>query len=273
MNRSLPQAVALAVGLAAAVSALAQPAAPAAKASAPARVAVVNGIAIPKARVDVIVKAQTQQGQPDTEQLRTAIRERLIEMEILAQEATKKGLAKSPELQAQLEIQRSQALASAYVQDFLKNHPVSDDAAKAEYTKLRSNAGEKEYKARHILVEKEDEAKDIIARLKKGEKFEELAKMSKDAGSKDHGGELDWNTPAGYVKPFADAMVKLEKGHYTETPVQSQFGWHVIQLDDVRAMKFPEFEEVKAELKQRLQQQELQKMVTDLRGKAKVQLQ
>lgn len=264
MNSSFLQVVAIAVGLAMAAPALA--------ATAPAKVATVNGVAISKAHVDVVVKAQTRQGTPDSEQLRASIIDRLIEVEVLAQEASKKGLGKSPELQAELEIQRWQTLSTAFVLDYLKNHPVSDAAVKAEYDKLRSQNDDKEYKARHILLEKENEAKDVIAKLKKGQKFEELAKASTDAGTKDKGGELDWSTPNGYVKPFADAMVKLDKGQYTDTPVHSQFGWHVIRLDDIRAAKYPEFDEMKAELKQSLQQQELQKTVTALRAKAKIEM-
>lgn len=264
MNRSLLQVIAIAVALAMAVPALA--------ATAPAKVATVNGVAIPKAYVDVIVKAQTQQGTPDSEELRASITDRLIEIEVLAQEANKKGLGKSPELKAQLEVQRSQALASAFLQDYAKNHPVSDAVAKAEYDKLRAKSGDKDYKARHILLDTEDEAKDIIAKLKKGEKFEELAKASKDTGTKDKGGELDWNTADSYVKPFSDAMVKLEKGQYTDMPVQTQFGWHVIRLDDSRPAKYPEFDEVKDQLKQSLQQEELKKAVKALRARAKIKM-
>ena len=234
-------------------------------------VATVNGVAIPKARVDAIVKAQAAQGQPDSEQLRTAVRERLIELEVLAQEANKKGLAKNPDFQQQIELQRQQALANALVQDYIKANPVDDAAAKVEYDKIRTQAGDKEYKARHILVDKEDEAKDIVAKLKGGQKFEELAKVSKDPGSKDRGGDLDWNSPAAYVKPFSDALVKLQKGQYTMVPVQTQFGWHVILLEDVRPTKFPPFDDVKNELKQRIQQQNVAKYVGDLRSKAKVQ--
>jgi peptidyl-prolyl cis-trans isomerase C len=234
-------------------------------------VATVNGVAIPKARVDAIVKAQAAQGQPDSEQLRTAVRERLIELEVLAQEANKKGLAKNPDFQQQIELQRQQALANALVQDYIKANPVDDAAAKVEYDKIRAQAGDKEYKARHILVDKEDEAKDIVAKLKGGQKFEELAKVSKDPGSKDRGGDLDWNSPAAYVKPFSDALVKLQKGQYTMVPVQTQFGWHVILLEDVRPTKFPPFDDVKNELKQRIQQQNVAKYVGDLRSKAKVQ--
>ncbi|MCU0896620.1 MAG: peptidylprolyl isomerase [Burkholderiales bacterium] len=234
-------------------------------------VATVNGVGIPKARVDAIVKSQAAQGQPDSEQLRAAVRERLIELEVLAQEANKKGLAKNPDFQQQIELQRQQALANALVQDYIKANPVDDAVAKAEYDKIRTQAGDKEYRARHILVDKEDEAKDIVAKLKAGQKFEDLAKVSKDPGSKDRGGDLDWNSPAAYVKPFSDALVKLQKGQYTMVPVQTQFGWHVILLEDVRATKFPPFDEVKNELKQRIQQQNVAKYVADLRSKAKVQ--
>jgi peptidyl-prolyl cis-trans isomerase C len=239
--------------------------------AASAKVATVNGVAIPKSRVDAIVRAQTAQGQQDTPELRTAIRERLITLEVVAQEATHKGLGKAADTRSQIELANTNILAQAFRTDYLKNHPVSDDALKAEFEKIRSQMGDKEYKSRHILVENEAEAKGIIEKLKKGEKFEELAKVSKDPGSKDHGGDLDWNQPGGFVKPFSDALVKLEKGKYTETPVQSQFGWHVIQLDDVRPAKVPDFNEVKTGLQQRMQETMFEKTVADLRAKAKVE--
>ena len=233
------------------------------------KVATVNGVAIPKSRADAIVKAS---GQPDSEQIRARVREQLIDLELLVQEANRKGLAKSAEVQQQLEFQRSQLLANAAVQDYLKANPVTDDAVKAEYERIKAQAGDKEYHVRHVLVEKEEDAKDIIAKLKSGAKFEDLAKASsKDPGSKDRGGDLEWNTPAGYVKPFSDAMVKLQKGQYTQTPVQTQFGWHVILLEDVRPTKFPPFDDVKSEIRQRLQQQSVAKYVGDLRAKAKVE--
>jgi peptidyl-prolyl cis-trans isomerase C len=234
------------------------------------KVATVNGVAIPKSRVDVIVRAQTAQGQQDTPELRAGIRERLIILEIVAQEANRKGLGKTADTVTQVELARINILAQAFRTDYVKNHPVSDDALKAEFEKIKLQMGDKEYKARHILVEQEAEAKEIIAKLKKGEKFEELAKASKDPGSKDHGGDLDWNPPGGFVKPFSDAMVKLEKGKYTETPVQSQFGWHVIQVDDVRPAKIPDFNEIKPGLQQRMQEAMFEKAVADLRAKAKV---
>lgn len=239
--------------------------------AASAKAATVNGVAIPKSRIDAVIRAQEAQGQKDTPDLRAAIRDRLITLEVVAQEANKKGLAKGADTVSQLELARLNIMAQAYRVDFFKNHPVSEDALKAEFEKVKLQMGDKEYKARHVLVEKEADAKEIIEKLKKGEKFEDLAKASKDPGSKDNGGDLDWNSAGGFVKPFSDAMVKLEKGKYTETPVQSQFGWHVIRLDDSRQAKFPDFNEIKPGLQQRMQEALFDKAVSDLRAKAKVE--
>jgi len=239
--------------------------------AASAKVATVNGVAISKTRVDAVVHAQEAQGQKDTPELRAAIRDRLIILEVVAQEANKKGLAKSADVRSQMELANANILAQAFRTDYFKAHPISEDALKAEFEKIKSQMGDKEYKTRHILVENEADAKEIIVKLNKGEKFADLAKVSKDPGSKDQGGDLDWNQPGGFVKPFSDAMVKLEKGKYTETPVQSQFGWHVIMLEDVRPAKFPDFNEVKAGLQQRMQEAMFDKAVTDLRAKAKVE--
>lgn len=231
----------------------------------------VNGVAIPAARIDAIAKSQAARGVPDSPQLREEVREQLIVREIIAQEATKKGLAKNPEVQVQIDLARQQALWNAYIADFIRAHPIPDAQLRAEYEKLKGARGDKEYKTRHILLEKEDDAKAVIVDLKKGRKFEELARQSKDPGSKDRGGDLDWNSPTGYVKPFGDAMVRLEKGKYTETPVQTQFGWHVILVEDVRAAKIPTFEEIKPQLTERLQEQAFSRSVADLRAKAKVE--
>jgi peptidyl-prolyl cis-trans isomerase C len=235
------------------------------------RVATVNGVAIPKARADLIVKAQAARGVPDSEGMRAEVRDLLIARELVAQEATRKGLAKNPDVAAQMELARQDVLWAAYIGDFIKNTPVSDAAVKAEYDRMKTQRGDKEYRARHILVEKEEDAKQVIADLKKGRKFEELAKQSKDPGSKDRGGDLDWNAPAGYVKPFADALVKLEKGKYTEQPVKTDFGWHVILVEDIRPAKFPTLDEVKPQITQSLQQQQFAKAVGDLRAKAKIE--
>ncbi|MDT3671079.1 MAG: peptidylprolyl isomerase [Aromatoleum sp.] len=241
----------------------------AAGAAAPA--ATVNGTAIPANRVDVMMNEQRAQGAPDSPQLRDAVREELVRREVLAQEAVKKGLDKKAETQAQMDLARQAVLIRAYIQDYVKANPISEADLRKEYEGIKSQMGSKEYKPRHVLVETEDEAKAIIAKLRGGEKFETLAKQSKDPGSKDQGGELGWSNPGMFVKPFSDAMVKLEKGQYTTTPVKSDFGYHVIQLDDVRDMKAPAFEEVKPQLEQRLQQQKVEKHVADLRAKAKVQ--
>lgn len=233
--------------------------------------AMVNGISIPQARVDLRVKAVSAQGQPDSPELRKAVREEIINLEVLAQEAVKLGFDKNSDVAQQIELARQSVLAGAYVQDYAKNHPISEDQLKQEYDKLKANVGDKEYKARHILVETEAEAKAIIAQLGKKAKFDKLAAKSKDAGSVGRGGALDWQVPGNFVLPFANAMTSLKKGEYTKEPVQSQFGWHVIKLDDVRDLKVPTFEELKLQLQQRLQQQALQNAISEMRAKAKIE--
>ena len=237
----------------------------------PARVATVNGKPIPKSRVDSIVRQQAGRGVQDNDQLRKAVVERLVNFELVVQDAERKGLTRNTELQTQLDIARQQVIFNAYIEDYFKAHPIKDDALRAEYTKVRSQRGDKEFKARHILVEKESEAKEILEKLGKGEKFEDLAKVSRDPGSKDKGGELDWASPGTFVKPFADALSKLEKGKTSDTPVQSQFGYHIIRLDDVRSAPFPSFEQAKGQIQQYIQEQELQKVFSDLRAKAKIE--
>lgn len=272
MKRTLPRLTALLVtGLLLQAPLHAQDAKPAPKASKPGAVATVNGVAIPAARAEALLQSQLNQGQQDSEQLRTAIRNDLINREMLSQAAKKKGFDKKPEVNAQFELARQGILVNAYLQDFVAAHPVKDEAVKSEYDNIVKAMGDKEYKARHILLEKEDEAKGIVARLQKGEKFDELAKQSKDPGNKDRGGDLGWAAPAGYVKPFADALVKLEKGKFSAAPVKTEFGWHVIQLDDIRDLKHPPLDEVKPQIQQRLQQQALEKHIAELRAKTKVE--
>lgn len=234
--------------------------------------ATVNGVSIPQSRVDMRVKIATSQGQADTPELRRAVRDDLISLEVLAQEAKKKGLNKDPEVIQQIELADQSVLVSAFVQDYAKNHPISEDQLKQEYDKLKVNLGSKEYKARHILVDSEAEAKSIIAQLGKKGNFDKIAKAkSKDAGSADKGGELDWAVPSNFVPPFASALTSLKKGAYTKEPVKSQYGWHVIKLDDVRDLKMPSFEELRPQIQQRLQQQSIQEYVADLRAKAKIE--
>ena len=234
--------------------------------------ATVNGVSIPQSRVDMRVKIATSQGQADTPELRRAVRDDLISLEVLAQEAKKKGLNKDPEVIQQIELADQSVLVSAFVQDYAKNHPISEDQLKQEYDKLKVNLGSKEYKARHILVDSEAEAKSIISQLGKKGNFDKIAKAkSKDAGSADKGGELDWAVPSNFVPPFASALTSLKKGAYTKEPVKSQYGWHVIKLDDVRDLKMPTFEELRPQIQQRLQQQSIQEYVADLRAKAKIE--
>jgi peptidyl-prolyl cis-trans isomerase C len=232
--------------------------------------ATVNGKAIPQSRAEAVIAEQKAQGAPDSEQLRAAVKERLIGLEVLAQEAQKKGVEKSAAFLTKLDIARQSLLVNTYLQDYAKAHPVSEADIKAEYDRIKAQLGDKEYKVRHILVEKEEDAKAIIEKLGKGEKFDDLAKQSKDPGSKDKGGDLGWANPGSFVKPFSDAMVKLEKGKYSATPVKSEFGYHVIKLEDTRALKSPSLEEVKPQLKQRLEQQAIEKHVAELRAKAQI---
>ncbi|WP_050460758.1 peptidylprolyl isomerase [Herbaspirillum autotrophicum] len=233
--------------------------------------AVVNGKAIPSSRADAMVKQMTSQGQPDSPQLRAAVKEELINREILMQEADKQGLGNTPEVKNQLELARQSIVLRSLIGDYLKKHAVTDAEIKAEYDKFKAQAGDKEYHARHILVATEDEAKAIIAKLKAGTKFEDLAKQSKDTGSAANGGDLDWATPASFVKPFSDAMVALKKGDITETPVKTQFGYHVIKLEDVRPAKVPTLEEVRPQIAEALQQKKLAAYQEELRKKAKIQ--
>ena len=237
-----------------------------------AQVAKVNGVEIPQARLDMILKMRAAGKQPDNPEIRTALKDTLINQEVVAQEAMKKGLQKNPEVAAQLDLQRQETLVNAYVQDYMKANPVSEDAIKKEYERIKPTIPAKEYKARHILVDKEEEAKDILAQIKKSGNFEKLAAdKSKDTGSKTRGGDLDWAPVGRYTKAFGEALSKLKKGQLTDAPVQTEFGFHLIRLDDERAVKVPTIEEAKPQITQMLQGQAVQKMLADLRAKAKVE--
>ena len=245
------------------------PAKPAARAGA---IATVNGVAVPQSRAEYLMQQQVQRGAQDSEQMRGMVREELVNREIIMQEANRLGIAKQAEVQTQLDMARQEILVSAYLRDWVKKNPITDAEIQKEYDRAKAQHGDKEYKARHILVESEDQAKKLIADLKKGGKFDDLAaKNSKDTGSAQRGGDLDWNVPATYDKQFADAMIKLEKGKYTETPVQTRFGFHIIQLDDVRAARFAALAEVKPRIQQALAQQKIDELVKGLRAKAKVE--
>jgi len=235
-------------------------------------VATVNGTAIARARMDYLVRQQTARGAPDNEQLRAAVREDLINREIVAQEAARAGTAKKQDVQLQLDMARQEVLVGAFLSEYLRTHAVTDADVQKEYDRARTQTGTTEYRARHILVENEEEAKKLIGELKKGGKFDELArKSSKDDGTRERGGELDWNVPAAYDKAFADAMVKMEKGQITSEPVRSRFGYHVIQLEDTRAVNFPPLAQVKPQIQQNLNRQKVEQLIRDLRAKAKVE--
>ncbi len=241
-------------------------------------VATVNGVVIPQARLDLRVKMTTQQGQADTPEVRKAIRDDIINMEVISQEAVKKGLDKSPEVVQQMEvlkqnveIAKQSALINAFIQDYVKGHAISEDALKQEFENLKkASVGRKEYKVSHVLVESEKEAKAIAGSVKAAT-FAKVAKeKSKDPGSKDQGGDLGWTNPGSFVQPFGEAIVKLTKGQIS-APVQTQYGWHIIRLEDVRDVTVPAFADVKANLEKRLQQQAIQDAIKSLRANAKIE--
>jgi len=235
-------------------------------------VAVVNGKAIPTSRVDAVVKQVVAQGQqPDSPQLRELIKKDLIGREVMFQEAEKQGFSKDANVKQQLENARQAIVINALIGDYLKKNPVAEAEIKAEYDRFTKQAGDKEYHVRHILVGSEAEANDIIAKLKGGAKFEDLAKASKDTGSAANGGDLDWATPSAFPPEFSSAFVALGKGQVTEKPVQTQNGFHVIKVDDIRAAKLPTLEEVKPQIAEALTQRKLQAYQEDLVKKAKVQ--
>jgi peptidyl-prolyl cis-trans isomerase C len=234
--------------------------------------AVVNGKPVPSSRVEVLKQQVERSGRPVTPEVLAQIKEELVAREIFMQEAKKRGLDATEDYKNQLELARQTILIRELFADFQKKNPVTDADIQAEYAKFVAANGGKEYRARHILVEKEDEAKALIADIKKGAKFEDLAKKaSKDPGSGANGGDLDWAAAGSYVPEFSGAMVKLDKGQMTDTPVKSQFGYHIIRVDDVREAQLPKLEEVKPQIAQQLQQQKLSGFQESLRAKAKIQ--
>jgi peptidyl-prolyl cis-trans isomerase C len=232
----------------------------------------VNGVAIPSAYFDAMNKEREASGQPSTPDVGNAIKDELVNREILSQAARKKGLDRNGLVSAQMDMARQAVLIRAFFDDYVKANPITDAQLKTDYDKFVAQMGDKEYKARHVLVETEDEAKAVIASLGKGDSFEKVAKeKSKDTGSKDNGGDLDWGPAGRYVPEFGNAMKALKKGETTKTAVKSPFGFHVIRLDDVRDMKVPAFTEVKDNFKQRAQQEQITKLVQELRSKATVE--
>ncbi len=237
--------------------------------AAAAQVAKVNGVAIPQARADLMMREATAQGRPDSPELRDAVKQGLIEREAIAQEALKLGLNKEASVAAQLDMARQNVLVGAYVNEMMRRNVPNETSLKAAYEKLKNHPAASEYKAAHILLATEKDALDVIAQIKGGANFDKIAaEKSKDEGSKSQGGDLGWSAPGKFVPPFATAMVKLKKGELTEQPVQSNFGWHIIRLNDLRPISF---DALKPQVQQLVQHENVQKMISDLRAKAKVE--
>lgn len=236
-------------------------------------IATVNGKQIKQSVYDVITKDITASGQKIDDNTKNAIINELVSSELVYQEAQRLGLDKQPEFLVREELGRRKLLTNVFLQDYLKKNPVSDADTKAAYEQYKKAYGDKEYSARHILVKTEAEAKDIIAQLNKGGDFAKLAKeKSLDPGSKDKGGDLGWFSPASMVKPFSDVAANLQKGAISASPVQTQFGWHIIKLVDTRPAQPLAYEKVKDGLQKNLQQRHLEKMMSDLRSKAKIDI-
>lgn len=235
--------------------------------------ATVNGTVIPQARMDELVKQLSAQN-PKLKleaPLKERLKESIIANEVIRQEAIKKGVEHDPVYLSRLAQLKGELLTGTFVENFLKQHPITEAAAKQEYDKITVNMSSKEYRVRHILVDNEAKAKELLAELKKGAKFETLAQTySKDSGSAKKGGELDWSVPENYTPAFAQAIKNMPKGKISETPVRTEFGWHIIKIDDVRTRKGPSFAEVKNALIQQLQAEQLKKYVAELVAKAKI---
>lgn len=242
----------------------------------------VNGVAVSQAMAEMFMAQAKTHGMPDTQDTQNKLREDLIQRELMFQAARQAGFDKKPEIASQVETATRQLLAQieatrqaiitrAYLEDYLKKNPVTDAQLKTTYEEYRAKGGDKEYKVRHILVKAEDEAKAMIAKLGKGEKFEELARQSIDPGSKAKGGDLDWSSPARFVQPFAEALRKTPKGKYSQVPVKSEFGYHIIKVDDTRPLKVPSFNEMKHMLQKDAERMLVEKKIANLREKAKIQ--
>jgi peptidyl-prolyl cis-trans isomerase C len=235
-------------------------------------IAIVNGKAVPKARMDSLSLQFQSTGRPITPEVQEQMRQHLIALEVFTQEADKLGLSSSDEFKAQMELARQTVLANQLIKEFEKKNAITDELLKAEYDKFAAANGGKEIKARHILVDKEADATAIIASLKKGGKFEEIAKKrSKDTGSGAKGGDLDWANPSSYVPEFSAALQALKKGQLTDKAVKTQFGFHIIRVDDVRDIKLPTFDEVKPQIADQMKQDKRGTYQRDLLGKAKVE--
>jgi peptidyl-prolyl cis-trans isomerase C len=235
-------------------------------------VMVVNGHEIPQIYAELLKRDLLAQGQRDDERLQARVKDSLVVLELASRAALDKGLDKDPKLAAMLDIRRKDLLAKAYLEDYVKAHPVTDAEITSEYDKAKASTSGNEYKVKHILVKTEADAHKILAALKKKAKFEDLArKDSVDPGSAKNGGELGWNSPNAFVKEFADALSTMKKGETSKTPVKSQFGWHIIRVEDVRPAQIPPLEAVKDEITHQLQQARVHDALQALRKDAKIE--
>lgn len=236
--------------------------------------AVVNGKPVPMERLNILKQQiEERSGQALPAEMESQLREEVIMREVFAQEAQRRGLERSASFKNNLDIARQTILIRELFLDFEKKNPISDAEVQAEYDKFAAANSGKEYKASHILVEDEAKAKALLADIKAGKKqFADVAKKeSKDPGSGAQGGDLGWANPASYVPEFTEAMLKLDKNQLVEAPVQSQFGWHIIRVDDIREAQLPSVQDVKPQIVQELQQRKMQQFQEELRAKAKVE--
>ncbi|MBP1152130.1 MULTISPECIES: peptidylprolyl isomerase [unclassified Methylocaldum] len=234
-------------------------------------VAVVNGRPISRAAVDIL-SAELAQRRGDNGISEEKIIDELIKRELLRQEAEAQQLTNDPKYAARVENADRMVLSQIAAEHFINSAAISDEDLKKEYDQRVGSMKLTEYKARHILVDTEQAAKDVIKRLQKGEKFADIAKkVSKDPGSKGSGGDLGWFNPQQMVPPFANAVVALKNGELTQTPVQTQFGWHVILREDSRDQPPPPFDAVKDQLRSMMQTQRLQQHIGELKNKAKIE--
>jgi peptidyl-prolyl cis-trans isomerase C len=236
-------------------------------------VATVDGVTLTRPEFDIYEKnllrnAKVQSLTPDQQ---NQVLDELITMQIMAAQGEKDGLQSDPEVTANLALLHMRVLADAESQKFVKSTTPSDTDLHAEYETAVSQMDKNEYHARHILVATKDQAEQVIKKLKSGAKFEDLAKtQSTDTGSKNNGGDLGWFTTSRMVKPFADAVKNLKKGELSP-PVQTQYGWHVIQLEDTRDAAPPPFDQVKQQLTDAVLRKKLQAYVEDLKKQAKIE--
>lgn len=235
-------------------------------------IAIVNGKPVPLARMEALIEQVVRSGQQLTPELMQELREAVIDREILVQEARRLGLEATPQFRAQWEFARDSLLIRDLVVHYQQNHPVTDAEIQVEYDKFAADNAGQEYRASHILVSDETQAKNLITQLQKGAKFGDLAmKHSRDPGSGSNGGDLDWASADSYVPEFAEALKAMRKGQFSANPVRTQFGWHVIYLADTREAKLPTLEELKPQIAQQLGQNKLMQLQEELRNKAKVE--